>query len=61
MIYARLDTETEPPTLDWGHDVYPAAGHTIEELGYKEFASLEEAREYYGVTEGLEPEDLITE
>ena len=51
MIYARLDTETEPPTLDWGHEVYPAEGHTIEELGYKEFASLEEAREYYGVTE----------
>lgn len=49
MIYARLDTTTDPPTLDWGHAVYPAKGQTIESLGYREFPDIATAREFYGL------------
>lgn len=46
----------QPPVLDWAHEVYPAAGHTIEELGYKEFNSLEDAYEHFGIKQ----DELLT-
>lgn len=49
MIYARLDTTTDPPHLDWGHAVYPSKGKTIEELEYREFPDLAAARAFYGM------------
>lgn len=55
MIYARLDTTTAPPQLDWGHAVYPAKGQTLESLGYREFPDLASARAYYGIPETSTP------
>ena len=47
-VYAKLAEtfENEPPALDWGHYVT-----NWEENGYMEFASIEEAREYFNITE----------
>lgn len=47
-IYAKLGEPMEDgtPMLDWGHYVTD-----WEKNGYQEFASLEEAKSYFGVTE----------
>lgn len=51
-VYAKLAEDTEwpdgtiRPTLDWGHYVT-----NWQENGYQEFASIEEAREYFNITE----------
>jgi hypothetical protein len=47
-VYAKLAEpfENEPPALDWGHYVT-----NWEENGYMEFASIEEAREYFNIIE----------
>lgn len=46
-VYAKLGEDSDGKTfLDWGHYVTD-----WEENGYMEFASLEEAREYFNITE----------
>lgn len=45
-VYAKLVEKNGSPHLDWGHYVT-----NWEENGYQEFASLEEAQEYFNIEE----------
>lgn len=53
--YGRsVDTTGSRFEVDWWHEIYSPDGKSPEELGYQEFASLEEALTTWGLTEIME-------
>ncbi len=55
-----VDAEGKHYVLEWCHKVYARGNATEESLGYEPFDSMEDAIAWYGLTEYVEPEELLT-
>ena len=55
-VYAKISELTDSEgnvirLLDWGHIVTSPQGLTPEEMGYTEFSSLEDAKEFFNISD----------